>query len=214
MSRPRAELIAAPAADLGPVTRRARPAANGLLWLASAWVFVAAATLAAAPMRPGFATQLAESPHFLLESLLGFVAGAATVLAAFELGIPAPERLGRRLRLPALLLLGWAAAYVLGLWHPALEPSMLGKRAHCDLQTALIGTPPLLAGLLWLRRFATTHRVAAGAAMGAAAGALPGLIMQIACMYDPAHILWLHLLPIVPVALLGALLGPLFLRRL
>jgi hypothetical protein len=49
---------------------------------------------------------------------------------------------------------------------------------------------------------------------GAAAAAVPGLFMQLACMYDPAHILTHHLAPIGVVAALGGLLGLLVFRRL
>ena len=49
---------------------------------------------------------------------------------------------------------------------------------------------------------------------GAAAGAIPGLIMQFACMYVPSHILAFHVGPIAVLALLGAVLGPLLLRRI
>jgi hypothetical protein len=45
------------------------------------------------------------------------------------------------------------------------------------------------------------------ACLGAAAGALPGLMMQLACMYEASHTLAFHLGPIGLLALVGALLG-------
>ena len=41
-------------------------------------------------------------------------------------------------------------------------------------------------------------------ALGLAAGMLPALYMQIACMYLPAHILQFHILPGLMVVFVGA----------
>ena len=43
--------------------------------------------------------------------------------------------------------------------------------------------------------------------MGAAAGAVPALAMQLGCMYEPWHGLSLHLAPALVTAALGALVG-------
>lgn len=91
---------------------------------------------------------------------------------------------------------------------------MLGKREFCAYETFLYGTPPMLAGLLILRSRASFNRVWTGGLIGAAAGAVPGLLMQLACMYVPEHILVFHLGPAVVLAAVGAALGPLILRRI
>jgi hypothetical protein len=91
---------------------------------------------------------------------------------------------------------------------------MQGKREGCWMEVLLCGVPPLLLGLALLRRLAPLSRAWTGALLGAAAGALPGLLMQLACMYVPAHILSHHLAPIAVVAGTGALLGAVMLRRI
>jgi hypothetical protein len=91
---------------------------------------------------------------------------------------------------------------------------MLGKREGCWMQVLAFGMPPLLAGLWALRALAPLRRALAGALLGAAAGALPGLLMQAACMYVPEHILTAHIAPIAGLAAIGALLGRLVLRRI
>ena len=91
---------------------------------------------------------------------------------------------------------------------------MLGKRETCAREVLILAAPPLVVALWLVRRAAPLARVWTGALAGAAAAAVPGLIMQLACMYEPAHILTYHLAPIAVAAFLGALLGPLALRRL
>jgi uncharacterized membrane protein YdbT with pleckstrin-like domain len=54
---------------------------------------------------------------------------------------------------------------------------------------------------------------ATAAAAGAAAAAIPAILMQLACMYDPLHALSYHLTPVLMVAALGALAGPVVLTR-
>ncbi len=87
---------------------------------------------------------------------------------------------------------------------------MLGKRPFCALEIVVWGLPPVLVGLWLLRRRAAFERAWTGALLGAA---LPGLLMQLACMYDPAHILLHHLLPIGALIALGAALAPRILQR-
>lgn len=199
-----------PAASLGP------PWAEALWWGVGSWLFVVAAALATGPMRPGFWTQLAASPQFLCEILLGLGAGALGLAAAVSLGVPRPASLWRRTGWAWLALLLWGGVYLaaFAIGSAALEPSMLGKRAGCYLQVLVFGLPPTLAGLAILRRWSPLQRVATGALVGAAAGAMPGLLMQLACMYEPWHILSHHIAPVAGLAALGAVLGSVVLRRI
>jgi hypothetical protein len=209
----RANLIRELGADLRPAPLLRKPRHLALLWGAGAWLFVVGATIAVQPLRPGVLDQLLASPRFAGETLFGLLAGGLAIWVAFAVGTP-----GRSQRRWIALALGglaiWASAYLYGLVSPALEPSMLGKRQICFLEVLLYGLPSLAVGLLLLRRLAPLERWSAGLLMGAAAGAMPGLLMQLSCMYVPAHILSHHLGPVVGLALLGALGGPLVLRRI
>jgi len=210
----RGPLIDRLSAELTPARRLRRTGQLALLWLAGAWLFTVAAGLSVAPMRPGFAEQLLASPRFAAETLLGLVAGAVAIAAGFRAGIPGAGS-ARRLAWGSLSLLGaWTLAYVYGLHSPSLEPSTLGARPLCFAEVMLYGAPLLLGGLLLLRRLAPLDRVWTGAIVGAAAGAVPALFMELGCMYVPAHILVFHIAPIVPVILLGAATGPWLLRRI
>lgn len=58
--------------------------------------------------------------------------------------------------------------------------------------------------MLLLRRCYPLQPLRAGMAVSLAAGMLPALYMQIACMYAPDHILLFHILPGMAVVPFGA----------
>jgi hypothetical protein len=212
MSRER--LIDSLAGDLTPVTPPLRPLPAALAWWLGSWVFVIAVTLATGPMRSGFETQLATIPRFALECLVGLAASLAAIWGALELAVPGPRSVWRRTAAAASLLGLWLVAYVIGTWAPAIEPSMLGKREGCFYQTLVFAVAPFLVGLWLLRRRVVLDRAWAGLWLGAAAAGIPALIMQVACMYDPLHMLEAHLLPVLMIAGLGAVSAGIALRRL
>jgi hypothetical protein len=212
--RRRDELIQELSGDLRPAPRLRNPLQLTLIWWVGAWLFVVLATLAMEPMRPGFASQLLASPRFAGETLFGILAGVFAIRVAFSSGIPGTGSAQRRIALALGLLALWASVYLYGLVDPALEPSMLGKRRLCFVEVWLYGLPILLAALLLLRRLASLNRLSTGLVTGAAAGAIPALLMQLACMYIPSHILTHHIAPAAVLALLGGVAGCLLLRRI
>jgi hypothetical protein len=214
MARTRGELIDELVADLTPSRGPRRIETLVGLWLLLSWTAVLLATLWSGPLREGWSAQLASHPRFLAEMLLGWIAGATAITAAFQLAIPGTGRPARRLTPVLGLLALWVGAYALDLVAPALPPSTAGARPGCTLQVLVFGTPPMLLGLVLLRRLAPLSRAWTGALVGAAAGAIPALLMQVACMYVPLHILLNHLLPVAALAALGAGLGALLLRRI
>lgn len=210
MSSDRARHIESLAAEIEP-RRGLRSVTNALpWWLASACLIA----LWMSPMRPGFAQQWLDSPHFLFETLLGAAAGLALIKAAFDLGVPDPLPGWRRAGAALVLLVTWVGVQSFGLVHPALEPSMLGKREGCNVETFLLSLPALGLGLAMMRRFAPLARVETGALLGAAAAAIPALLMQLGCMYVVDHILVSHFAPGLLTIALGALLGPVVLRKI
>lgn len=203
MSENRQTLIDDLVADLAPVRRTRLPLAAAAWFLAS-WAWVVASTLVTGPIRPGALGQLASVPHFALESLTGLVAGALVCWAAFSGAVPGASR--RIVTILALTVSGlWIASHVFGLIQPALEPSMLGKRSFCFVETLLYAGPPLAAALWIARRGYVLHRLRTAVLLGLSAGMLPALFMQIACMYVPSHILLFHLLPGGAIGVLGGL---------
>jgi len=212
--RSRSELIQDLSSELRPAPRLRSARQLALLWWVGAWIFVVCATLAMEPMRPGFAGQLLASPRFAGETLFGFLAGAFAIGAAFAMGIPGLGSPRRWITLALVLLALWASNYFYGLVDPALPPSTLGARRMCFVEVWLYGLPILLVALLLLRRLAPLGRFSTGFVAGAAAGAIPALLMQLACMYIPAHILTYHIAPGFALAFVGGVLGRLLLRRI
>ena len=200
--------------DLAPVRPRWPAGAAAALWLVLSWAFVVAATLATGPMRPDFAEQLAASPRFVLEVVAGVGVGIAAIVGALRLAVPGA---GRPSFLLALTLAGaalWAGLFAFGLFDPALEPSMLGKREHCSVETFLFSAAPLVGAIFLMRRRAVLLPVPTALLAGLAAASLPAGLMQLACMYAPEHVLLYHVLPAVAVAAGAAVAGRWLLPRL
>ncbi len=182
-------------------------------WLAFAGLTATAATLWLGSLRPGALGDLLVSPRFALEALAGLATALAAALAAAALA--RPRAASWRLVGPPLAALAvWLALVGYGLVDPALAPSMLGKRPYCVIETLVYAALPLLLGLAVARRLASLERGWCGALLALAAASIPALLMHFACMAEPAHVLRLHLAPMVALALLGIPLGRLALPRL
>jgi len=197
------ELIADLSRDLAPV----KPAPNinvlALVWFLGSAVFVIVVTHLAGPVRPGAFSQLASEPRFLLETLLGVAAIIWVSMVAFRAAIPAA--LSRTFAIAGVILMSlWLAQYVFGLVSPALEPSVLGERAHCYLETMAYSFPPILIALFLVRRLYPLHFLRTSMTLSLAAGMISALYMQLACMYEPLHILEFHILPGLAMVLIGA----------
>lgn len=191
--------------DLAPV----RPPPD-LRWLVGGWLLVCAAyvvvlTHLLGPVRPTALEQLQAHPRFLAEMVLGGLAVAALATWAFRAAVPgAGSAAARWLAMAAAGL--WLSAIALGLVVPALEPSMLGKRDHCYLETLVAALPPLLVALFLQRRLYPLRALRSALLAGLAAGALPALYMQVACMYVPTHALLFHIGPGVVTGVLAPLI--------
>ena len=197
------ELIADLSRDLAPVSPPPNINALAALWVLASAAFVVVMTHLFGPIRPGAFAQLASEPRFLFETLLGAAAIVWTGIAAFRAAIPAA--LTRSFAMVGFVLMAlWLVQYVFGLVNPALEPSVLGKRDHCYLETMVYSLPPIFVALLWVRRLYPMRYIRTAMTLGLAAGMLPALYMQLACMYEPSHILRLHVLPGLAMVLVGA----------
>lgn len=206
------ELITNLSRDLAPVTAASNITRQAVAWFLCSAIFVVGVTHLLGESRAGAYSQLAAEPRFLLESLLGIAAIIWVSLVAFRAAIPGS--LSRQFAVMGLVLMAlWLAQYLIGLISPALEPSTAGKRGHCFTETLVYALPPILAGLYLIRRLYPLRFVRTAMALSLAAGMLPALYMQLACMYEPVHILSRHILPGLLMVLAGAAIALLWNRQ-
>ena len=203
--RNRDDLLDSLASGLAPVSPAPSPGVLVAVWFLVSASYVVLVTHFLGPIRPTALQQLQSEPRFMLEMLLGTVAALGLAAVAVRAATPAALSRGLAVAVSALIAL-WLGGFVLGLLSPALEPSMVGKRDHCFVETFVYAIPPLLALLYWQRRFYPLQPGKAAMLAGLSAGLLPALYMQIACMYQPVHILAFHVGPGLAVAIVAPLL--------
>ncbi len=192
-------------ADLEPVAPAPDTRVAACLWLLASAAWVVLLTHLVGPIRPNALDQLQAHPRFLAEMVAGLLTVVGLGLMAFRAAIPGAVRTW--MTWPLMLVGGlWLAAIAAGLVAPALEPSMLGKRDHCYLEGLMYALPPLVAAMFWQSRQYPLRAAGSAVLAGLAAGALPALYMQIACMYQPMHILLFHIGPGIALGLLAPLL--------
>ena len=188
------KLISNLSGELAPVRPPRNVTQMAIAWCLLSAIYVVAVTHLVGPIRPGAYSQLATEPRFLLEILSGVVAIMWASLLAFRSAIPGS--LTRPFAISGMVLMTlWLAQYIIGFVSPALEPSSLGKRNHCDLQTLVYALPIILTGLFFVHRLYPLRPVRTAMFVGLTAGMLPALYMQLACMYEPQHIIAFHILP-------------------
>ena len=174
-----------------------------MLWLVMSIAYVVFTMLLIGPFREGASEQLIDHPRFALENAAGFFAIVFWTLGAFVASIPGVSTRWFK-RLGSAFLVLWVLDFVVGYVSPALEPSMLGKRQACSLEAYLYSVPPTIAAI-WLQARRYPLRPVQSAIHAATAAAMiPAVLMQLACMYAPTHILQHHVLPIAVLALATA----------
>lgn len=191
--------------DLQPVATSVAVDSQAMLWMMLTVIYVIFVTQWLGPIRVDAFDQMVAVPRFFVESLLGLTAIIMLALAAFRAAVPGRLRPWFAISSLALLAL-WIANYAYGLIEPALAPSMAGKRELCWLQTATMTLPPIIAAVVLTRRLYPLSPLKTVFLFSLAAGMIPALYMQIACMYIPEHILSHHILPGLAVGVLGCVL--------
>lgn len=212
MNKPREALIDRLAAEAGAGTKRLHVHRLAIAWLLLATALAATLIAMAEPYRPGFLAQLLTIPRFTLEMGLGAAAIAALVVAALRLGVPGAARPAHAI-LPAALTALWVAAIAFSLVSPALDLGTLGERTLCWVETFAYGLPIMLLGFRIVGRGYVLNWIPAGGLIGLVSGFFPGLLMQLACMYDARHDLIAHVGPALPLALGGGVIGFVLMQR-
>lgn len=192
--------------NLTPIKRVPNINLFAFSWFIVSTVYVVVVIHLFGPIRPGALSQLVSSPRFLLETLLGVAAIFWFSLLAFRDAVPGV--LSHRFMIGGfIVMLLWLAQYLIGLVSPALEPSTLGKRNLCVYETMLYSLPPIYFAWFLVRRFYPLHPMRTAMSISLASGMMPALYMQIACMYDPVHILNFHIAPGILMVFIGVALA-------
>lgn len=150
---------------------------------------------------------------FIVATALGWaLVAAVAVLGAYGRGHSMLGRsrplLGMVVALTAPVLLAWVIA-CLWVWPAAgLDPGSPGMHLACFVATMGLSVGPF-AAMLYVRRGSDpVHPRMQAAALGAAAGALGGVLIDVHCaVAHPGHVLLAHVLPALVLAGLGALVG-------
>jgi len=171
------------------------------LWLLAhtLWIFVLMVGIQ--PFRSTFMQDFSH-PQFVLEMIMllvaVFVAGYFSFLSVVP-GAVKPERL--KLSVAPFLVLILLLLY--GIWSPFKVHTSLGMRSYCDIEILVYSLIPLLHVFFLAKKGFFMDRKWTLACATLASALIPALLMHLACMYEPTHILIYHLGPVLLVALLG-----------
>lgn len=193
--------------DLASNTRSRRPlmlpSQRAMLWFVAACVISALWMRSVQAFRPGFIGQLIHHPLFLIEIVSAFLlsaSGAYLLMARSTPGQKVPRSVRAGLWILAVLFVaGFASSFT----HWAPEATMEGKRHECWHEVVTYGGVCLLILVLLIRRGWVRYSWKLGLLYGLIAGLIPAALMQLACMYVPAHALRNHYLPVIFLIPLG-----------
>ena len=195
----REELVA----NHGRCRPRMLPGPLALLGLISTLLATIAAMLFVQEFRPGFASQLVHHPFLLIEVASALLFAPLAAYVALIRSTP-----GERTPRPAViglwvLIALWVAGCAGGFTAWAPESSAVGARPECWLEVLGYGTVFLLLFVGMVERRRIRFSWGGGTLYGLIAGLVPASLMQLACMYDPAHGLHFHYFPMIFLVIAG-----------
>jgi hypothetical protein len=183
------------------------PNRRALIWFVGSLASSVVSALVVQAFRPGFLEQLLQHPVLAVEILSALLLAGLGGYTALLLTIPG-ERVPRPAWVTALVLaVVLATTLALGFTNLAPASSTVGARHFCFLEVFVYGGGALGLLLYMLRKGFPRMTLARRAALGLSAGLPPAAVMQIACMYDPAHGLMFHYGPVLVLAAMGLALS-------
>ncbi len=185
---------------------------RALRWLALASLIALLAIVLREPLRDAPLARLMGAPRDALAVGMGLLAILSAGLAAFRSGVPSLTSPLRHALWPLLFGSAWIGLLAIGVLDGDGAATVERTRALCWLEVFGYGAPGLWLGLLAVRRLWPLHGAWSGALLGFAAGSIPALIMEFACVNEPGHSLVYHVAPGLALAAVGALVGSRALR--
>ena len=193
--------------DLKPTSPLRSPGIRTVLWFSFFSVVTALVIFWVHEYRHGFWVQLNQHWRFKAEIASGALLTFSTFSIVFASSIPG-EKLDRGVTLTCLgSFFIFVGSLISGFWMASPEPSTLGARFFCELEVLIYGGLTM-GGLFYLIRngIMASHSLK-NLLLGTSAGLISGLIMQLACRYDPWHGLLFHFSPALSLGALGWLLS-------
>ena len=208
------QLIDKLASDLKPVRVLPSYMQRAIFWSILCNMVVIILTLATGPLRANFIDQLIGHPQFLFEFLVGMTINPIACISLFYLIIPSENSFNiKRIAIALLPFIILIILSLLSTLYPALPPSMEGKREFCTEQTLLFGIIPYLGLWFAVKNSFPWHKYWVGIYLSLAAFTPGAIIMHIACMYAPFHVLQAHLLPAIVISFFGMVIANRFLLQ-
>lgn len=207
-----ANLIDSLCVDVAPVRRVWDPSLRFVLWFSITLCYSLVLIVLVGSFRPAVFEQLLLYPRLLIESCIGMLAGIVAGYAAFESMVPGIRwDLKKKLLilLPAII---FALLSIYGIFNPILLPSWSGWRPGCELEILAYGTLPVLLCFILALRSAPTNSGWTGFLIGLAAFTPAMVGINLACAYDPIHIVFFHLLPVGILGIACACFGRSFFK--
>lgn len=212
MKQPRDNLIEQLVAEASGGTRRFYPRRLMWVWGVASALFILGVITLLQPFRQEWDNQLFTSLRFAAEMFFGAATIVWLIVLTFRSAVPASN-----IKLPALLAAlscaFWIGAILLSFYDPTYSSTMAGKRDHCVFEIFFLSLPPAVIGGVWLTRGFVLNGWLSGLTLGLAAGMIPAVLMQLACMYSPGHALLDHLPPVILLGLLSSGVGGWLQRR-
>ena len=161
--------------------------------------------------RPRFYSEFSDL-FFLAESMLPFLASFWALSFAFKLGTPGRAAPPPLLAISAVLMFFYILFQAINYLQPSGVYTMAGKRPMCHVEIMVYSTALWGVFIFLMRTAAPVKKRTQSFLIGFSCASLNVGMMQISCMYEPLHILKLHVGPLIVFTLITTLIGEKFLR--
>ncbi|MFQ5470763.1 MAG: NrsF family protein [Gammaproteobacteria bacterium] len=199
--------------ELTPVKPQQLPMTRALIWYPIFFVVIASVAYLVQEYRTGFISQIAESPRFQIELVSAIAISCVGIYISFVQFVP-----GEKVHTVSKLIFYisitlFLASIIWSFFDATPHASDEGVRSFCETEVVVYGLITLYIFLFLNRKGLLNISSSKRMQFGLSIALIPALIMQVACMYDPAHALMFHFSPVLIVAFIGIRLSDIFVNR-
>lgn len=181
------------------------------LWFVSHILWIAFGLWFIQPYRGSFGRDLLNI-RFLIEWILFIISSISLTYVSFLSVVPGRVR-KKELKWAYFPMILLTAVLIFGLVHPAvIHSNRLGVRGFCEFEIFVFAVVPNIHLIFLLSKGFISFNSKTFFMAGVSAGMIPSLLMHIACVYEPLHILCFHLTPVFVVGGLGVLIANKFVK--